>query len=136
MFCVPAKCYFVITLDDSIYYRTSYNTFIPISNKENQLLVTSAMYKKHIIIHPFTEYLSNNISQCGETSCRSCNMFINNQSFKSNLTGKEYKTISHDRLSCGSTNVIYGVHYVHCGLLCVGETERSLRSGMNRQISH
>ena len=104
--------------------------------KRSQLLVTSAMYKKHIIIHPFTEYLSNNISQCGETSCRSCNMFINNQSFESNLTGKEYKTISYDRLSCGSTNVIYGVHCVHCGLVYVGEIERSLRSGMNRQISH
>ena len=53
-----------------------------------------------IIIHPLTEYLSNDINQCG-------NIFIDDQSFKSNLTGKVYKTISYDRLSCGSTNVIY-----------------------------
>ena len=55
---------------------------------------------------------------------------INDQSFKSNLTGREYKTISYDRLSCGSTNVIYGIHCVHCGLVYVGETGRSLRSRM------
>ena len=39
--------------------------------------------------------------------------------------------ISYDRLSCGSTNVIYGIHCVHCGLVYVGETGRSLRSRMN-----
>ena len=55
---------------------------------------------------------------------------INDQSFESNLTGREYKTISYDRLSCGSTNVIYGIHCVHCGLVYVGETGRSLRSRM------
>ena len=51
--------------------------------------------------------------------------------YKSNLTGREYKTISYHRLSCGSTNVIYGIHCVHCGLVYVGETGRSLRSRMN-----
>ena len=86
---------------------------------------------KDIIIHPLTEYLSNDINQCGTTSCHTCNIFVNNQSFKSNLTGKEYKTLSYDRLSCGSTNVIYGIHCVHCGLVYVGETGRSLRSRMN-----
>ena len=96
----------------------------------SQLLVTNAMYKQKTIIHPLTEYLSNNISQCGATSCHTCNIFINVQSFKSNLTGKEYKTINCDRLSCGSTNVIYRIHCVHCGLVYVGETGRSLRSRM------
>ena len=56
---------------------------------------------------------------------------INDQSFKSNLTGREYKTISYDRLSCGSTNVMYGIHCVHCGLVYAGETGSSLRSRMN-----
>ena len=49
----------------------------------------------------------------------------------SNLTGKQYKTISYDRLSCGSTNIIYGIHCVHYGLVYVRETGRSLRSRMN-----
>ena len=92
----------------------------------NQLLVT-----KGIIIHPLTEYLSNDINQCGTTSCHTCNIFINDQFFKSNLIGREYKTISYDRLSCGSTNVIYGIHCVHCGLVYVGETGSSLISRIN-----
>ena len=61
---------------------------------------------KDIIIHPLTEYLSNDVNQCGTTSCHTCNIFINDQSFKKNLAGNKYKTISYDRLSCGSTNVI------------------------------
>ena len=116
----------------SIYYRTSDNTFIPISNSEKPVAGNKCYVQtKDIIIHPLTEYLSNDINQCGATSCHTCNIFVNNQSFKSNLTGKEYKTISYDRLSCGSTNVIYGIHCVHCGLVYVGETGRSLRSRMN-----
>ena len=83
-----------------------------------------------------TEYLSNDINQCGTTSYHTCNIFIDDQSFKSNLAGKEYKTISYDRLSCGSTNVIYGIHSVHCGLVYVGETGRSLRSRMNGHHRH
>ena len=72
-----------------------------------------------------TEYLSNDINQCAVTSCHTGNILINDQSFKSNLTGKKYKTISYDRLSCASINVIYEIHCVHC------ETGRSLRSRMN-----
>ena len=87
--------------------------------------------KKDIIIHPLTECLSKDIFKCGVTSCHTCNIFINDQSFKSNLTDEEYKTISCERLSYGSTNVIYGIHCVHCGLLYVDETGRPLRSGMN-----
>ena len=76
----------------------------------SQLLVTNAMYKQKTVIHALTEYLSNDINQCGIT-CHTCNIFINDQSFKSNLTGKEYKTISYDRLSCASKNLIYGIHF-------------------------
>ena len=75
--------------------------------------------------------LSNDINQCGVTSCHTCNIFINDQSFKSNLAGKEYNTISYDTLSWVSTNVIYGIHCVHCVLVYEGETGRSLRSRMN-----
>ena len=103
-----------------------------ISNSEKPVAGNKCyLQTKDIIIHPLTEYSSNDINQCGTTSCHTCNIFINDQSFKSNLTGKEYKTISYDRLSCGSTNVIYGIHCVHCGLVYVGETGRSLRSRMN-----
>ena len=103
-----------------------------ISNSEKPVAGNKCYVQtKDIIIHPLTEYLSNDINQCGTTSCHTCNIFINDQSFKSNLTGREYKTISYDRLSCGSTNVICGIHCVHCGLVYVGETGRSLRSRIN-----
>ena len=121
-----------LIFDDSIYYRTSDNTFIHISNSEKPVAGNKYYVPtKGIIVHPLTEYLSNDINQCDATSCHTCNIFINDQSFKSNLTEKEYKTISYDRLSSGSTNVIYGIHCVHCGLVYLGETGRSLRSRMN-----
>ena len=98
----PQKCFVslqnvilssCLTFDDSIYYRTSDNTFIPISNSEKPVAGNKCYVQtKDIIIHPLTEYLSNDINQCGATSCHTCNIFVNNQSFKSNLTGKEYKT--------------------------------------------
>ena len=35
---------------------------------------------KDIIIHPLTEYLSNDINQCGTTSCHTCNILMMNLS--------------------------------------------------------
>ena len=121
-----------LTFDDGVYCRTSVNTFIPISNSEKPVVGNKCYVQtKDIVIYSLTEYLSNDINQCGTTSCHTCNIFIDDQSFKSNLTGKEYKTFSYDRLSCGSINVIYGIHCVNCGLVYVGETGRPSRSRMN-----
>ena len=81
-----------LTFDDGVYYGTSDNTFIPISNSEKPVAGNKCYVQtKYIVIYSLTEY--NN--QCGITSCHTCNIFINDQSFKSNLTGKEYKTISY-----------------------------------------
>ena len=63
---------------------------------------------------------------CGKNSCETCNQIISDQSFKSNLTGKKYKTTTYDDLSCCSSNIIYEIHCLHCGLVYVGETGRSL----------
>ena len=138
---LPQKCFVslqniilssCITFDDGVYAKTSDNTFIPISNSEKPVAGNKCYVQtKDKIIHALTEYLSNDINQCGATSCHTCNLFINDQSFESNMTSKEYKTISYDRLSCGSTNAIYGIHCVHCGLVYAGETGRLLRSRMN-----
>ena len=35
-----------LNFDDSVYYRTSDNTFIPISKNEKLVVVTNAMYKQ------------------------------------------------------------------------------------------
>ena len=93
-----------LTFDDSIYNRTSDNTFILISNSEKPVAGNKChVQAKDIIIDLLTECLSNDINQRGATLSRTCNIFVTDQSFTSNLTGKEYKTISYDRLSCGST---------------------------------
>ena len=79
-----------------------------------------------IVINPLSEYLNNDISLCGKKSCQTCNQFISDQSFKSNMTGKEYKTTTYDKISCGSSNIIYEIRCIHYGLVYLDETGRSL----------
>ena len=86
---------------------------------------------RSFFVIPLSAYLNNDISPCGNKSYQTCNQFVSNQSFKSNLTGKEYKTTTYDKLPCGSSDIIYGIHCIHCGLVYVGKTRRSLRSRMN-----
>ena len=67
-----------LTFDDSIYYRTSENTFIPISNSEKPVAGSKCYVQtKDIIIHNFAEHLSNDINQCGTKTCHTCNIFLN-----------------------------------------------------------
>ena len=83
-----------LTFDGGNYYKTSDNTFIPISNSEKPVAGNKCYVQtKDIIIHPLTEYLSNDINQCGTTSCHTCNIFINDQSFKSNLKRKNTRPL-------------------------------------------
>ena len=44
---------------------------------------------------------------------------------------KYYKTQTYEQPTCGSSNVVYAIHCVRCGLMYVGETGRSLRSRIN-----
>ena len=120
------------TFEDRIYFKTSEETFIPISGKNKPVYGSKCFVQtSDIIVNHLTEYLNNDINPCGQTSCCTCNILISDKVFRSNLTGKEYKIITHDRLLCDSTNVICGIHCVNCGLVYVGETGRSLKSKMN-----
>ena len=83
------------------------------------------------MIDPIPEYFNDNISPCDSNACLTCNSFIRDQSFISNLTGRIYKTQTYEQLTCGSSNVVYAVHCVQCSLMYVGETWRSLRSRIN-----
>ena len=94
---------------------------------KSQLLAANAMYK-HIFIQPLLNTWVMTSTSVAKKSCRTCNIFVSNQS---NLTCKEYNTISYDRLLCCSNDVIYGIHCIHCCLVHVDETGRSLRSRMN-----
>ena len=117
---------------DTIYCKTPSNTFVPICNFNKPISVTQCFVETNdIVIDPIPEYFNDNISPCDSNACLTCNSFISNQSFKSNLTGRIYKTQTYEQLTCGSSNVVYAIHCVRCGLMYVGETGRSLRSRIN-----
>ena len=119
----PKKCFVslqdtispsYLAFEDQIYFKTSEETFIPVSsnNKNNKPVFGKKCFiqTNDMIVNPLTECLSNYITP---NIMLHLQYFISDQVFRSNLTGKEYKTITYDRLSCGSTSVIFGIYYVH-----------------------
>ena len=59
-----------------------------------------------ILIDSIHEYLNDNISLCDSNACLTCNSFISDQSFESNLTGRIFKTQTYEKLTCGSSNIV------------------------------
>ena len=117
---------------DTIYCKTPSNTFVPICNFDKPISVTQCFVETNdIMIDPVPEYFNDNISPCDSNACLTCNSFISDQSFKSNLTGRIYKTQTYEQLTCRSSNVVYAIHCIRCGLMYVGETGRSLWSRIN-----
>ena len=52
-----------LTFDDGVYCRTSDNTFIPFSNSEKPVAGNKCYVEtKDTLIHPLSEYLSNDMS--------------------------------------------------------------------------
>ena len=93
---------------DTIYCKTPSNTFVPICNFDKPISATQCSVEtNYIVIDPVPEYFNDNISPCDSNACLTCNSFISDQSFKSNLTGRIYKTQTYEQLTCGSSNVIY-----------------------------
>ena len=138
----PDKRYFVSLTDilntsflkfgDTIYSKTPSNTFVPICNFDKPISATQCFVETNdIVIDPIPEYFNDNISPCDSNACLTCNSFISDQSFKINLTGRIYKSQTYEQLTCGSSNVVYVIHCIRCGLMYVCETERSLRSRIN-----
>ena len=117
---------------DIIYCKTPSNTFVPICNFDKPISAAQCFVKTNdIVIDPISEYFNDNISPCDSNACLTCNSFISDQSFKSNLTGRIYKTQTYGQLTCGSSSVVYAIHCIRCGLMYVGDTGRSLRSRIN-----
>ena len=117
---------------DIIYCKTPSNSFVPICNFVKSISATQCFVETNdIAIDPIPEYFYDNISPCDSNACLTCNSFRSDQSFKSNLTGRIYKTQTCEQLTCGSSNVVYGIHCIRCGLMYVGETGRSLQSRIN-----
>ena len=116
-----------LKLGDTIYSKTPSNTFVPICNFDKPISATQCFVETiDIVIDPIPEYFNDNISHCDINACLTCNSFISDQSFKSNLTGRIYKTQTYEQLTCGSSNVVYAIHWIRCGLMYVGKTGRSL----------
>ena len=105
----------------------------PICNFDKTISATQCFVETNdIVIDPIPEYFNDNISPCDSNVCLTCNSFISDQSFKSNLTGRICKTQTYGKLTCGSSNVVYAIYCIRCGLMYVGETGRRLRSRINR----
>ena len=116
---------------DTTYCKTPSNTFVPICNFDKPISATQCFVETNdIVIDPIPEYFNDNISPCDSNACLTCSSFVSDQSFKSNLTGRIYKTQTYEQLTCGSSNVC-AIHCIRCGLMYVGETGRSLRSRIN-----
>ena len=95
------KCFVLLTdilntsflkFGDTIYCKTPSNTFVPICNFNKPISVTQCFVETNdIVIDPIPEYFNDNISPCDSNACLTCNSFISDQSFKSNLTAESTK---------------------------------------------
>ena len=135
MFCVTQKLLLtsIFTFGDLLYWRTPNNSFIPITGTGLTVPSTECFVEvTDIVIDPLPEHFNEDISSCGRSNCKTCPAFISKQHFSSSFTSGSHKTVTYERLNCGSTNVIYGIHCQKCSqLIYVGETGRSLRARMN-----
>ena len=96
---------------DTIYCKTPSITFVQICIFNKPISVTQCFVETNdIVIDPIPEYFNDNISPCDSNACLTCNSFISDQSFESNLTGRIYKTQTYEQLTCGSLNVIYAIY--------------------------
>ena len=95
---------------DTIYCKTPSNTFVQICHFDKPIFAAQCFVETNdIVIDPIPKYFSDNISPCDSNACLTSNSFMSDQLFKSNLTGRIYKTQTYEQLTCGSLNVIPGV---------------------------
>ena len=117
--CPDKRCFVSLTdilntsflkFGDTIYCKTPSNTFVSICNFDKPISATQCFVETNdIVIDPIPEYFNDNICSCVSNDCLTCNSFISDQSFESNLTGRIYKTQTYEQLTCGSSNVVYAI---------------------------
>ena len=117
---------------DTIYCRTPSSTFVPICDYHKPISATQCFVETNdIVIDPIPEYFNDNISPSDSNACLTYNSLKRDQSFKSNLIGRIYKTQTYEQLTCRPSNVVYAIHCSRCGLMYVGEAGRGLQSRIN-----
>ena len=96
------------------FFGYALNTFVLICNFDKPISTTQYFVETNdIVIDPVPEYFNDNISPCDSNACLTCSSFISDQSFRSNLTGRIYKTQTYyEQLTCGSSNVVYAIHCI------------------------
>ena len=70
-------------------------------------------------------------SRCGQRRCLTCPALKTGSRFTSTITGRSYKVLGNQALSCSTTSVVYLITCRRCGIQYVGETGQQLRKRMN-----
>ena len=73
------------------------------------------------------------MSTCKSSTCKTCPMIMESNTFKSTVTGKVYDC--QDIVNCKSENGIYLITCMKCGLQCVGETSVTYQRRMGHYRS-
>ena len=73
----------------------------------------------------------SSISRCGRKRYMTCPALDSNNSFTSSISGKTYKVLGTQAMSCNTTSVVYLITCKRCGIQYVGETGQELRRRMN-----
>ena len=71
------------------------------------------------------------VRSCSKRRCLTCPALKPESTFRSSVTGKSYKVIGTEELSCDSAGVVYLITCKRCGLQYVGETSQALKRRMN-----
>ena len=97
---------------NAIYCKTPSNTFVSIFKpiSATQCFIETC----DIVIDSISKHFNDNFSLCDSNTCLTFTSFVSSQSFESNLTGRIYKSQTYEQLTCGSSNVVYGIHSAFC----------------------
>ena len=79
-----------------------------------------------------TDALQSRVSKCGSNRCKTCDYISVTNTFKSNITNREYYVSSSSNcMDCSTKNLIYLISCKKCGVQYVGKTSQTLRSRFN-----
>jgi hypothetical protein len=112
---------FIQSLDHQFWYKNASN-FVKINDCQISL--------KNIFDDSFTDHMCS-ISKCANKHCKTCDILITKNYFKSNLTNQVFYAKTGENPTCQSSNVVYGIDCTLCGLIYIRETKGSLNKRMS-----
>ena len=125
LFDISTRSY-VQSPNKTFWYNNS-DYYIPI--RKSRVVLTDVLR--------FEDDSSNcSITRCKSKNCKTCDILITDNTFTSNFTNKTYQTLSHENLTCRSSNLVYAINCTLCGLVYVGETGGRLNIRLNGHRSN